>query len=203
MNTADAARVDVAFPLAGHALPRDHRLALALAVSAVLPWLADDPQAAVHPVKLVHGSGEPALLSARSRLVLRVARERADDLHRLAGSTLRVAGHEIRLGQPQSRELLPHTTLYAHFVDAGAADEAAFLDAVGAELQRLDVNCHRVCGREQQWRGPQQVLHGFSLMLHGLRAAAALRVLEQGLGAHRLLGCGVFVPHKSAAAVGD
>jgi len=28
-------------------------------------------------------------------------------------------------------------------------------------------------------------------------------VLEHGLGAHRRLGCGMFVPHKSAAAVGD
>lgn len=203
MNTAAAARVDVAFPLQGHALPRDHRLALAESVAQVLPWLADDPQAAVHPVKLVHGSGEPALLSARSRLVLRVARERADDLHVLTGRTLHVAGHELTLGEPQRRELLPHTTLYAHFVDAGDADEAAFLDAVASELQQMEVSCHRVCGREQAWRGPQQPLHGFSLMLHGLRAAAALRVLEHGLGAHRLLGCGVFVPHKSAAAVGD
>ena len=203
MNAPASARVDVAFPLQGHALPRDHRLALAQAVSQVLPWLADDPQAAVHPVKLVQGSVEPALLSARSRLVLRVARERAAELHGFAGSTLHVAGHEITLGQPQLRELLPHTTLYAYFVDAGEADEAGFLDAVGAELQQLDVSCHRVCGREQEWRGPQRALHGYSLMLHGLRAAAALRVLEHGLGAHRLMGCGVFVPHKSAAAVGD
>ncbi len=121
----------------------------------------------------------------------------------LAGSTLNVGGSELTLGEPQLRELLPHTTLYAHFVDAGDADEAGFLDAVGAELQQMDVSCHRVCGREQAWSGPQQPLHGFSLMLHGLRATAALRVLEHGLGAHRLLGCGVFVPHKSAAAVGD
>ena len=203
MNSPAPSRVDVAFPLQGHALPRDHRLALAQAVAQVLPWLADDPQAAVHPVKLVHGSGEPALLSARSRLVLRVGRERAAELQVLTGSTLRVAGSELTLGEPQLRELLPHTTLYAHFVDAGDADEAGFLDAVGAELQQLEVSCHRVCGREQAWSGPQQALHGFSLMLHGLRAAAALRVLEHGLGAHRLLGCGVFVPHKSAAAVGD
>lgn len=203
MEPSPPRRVDVAFPLQGRALPRDHRLALAQAMSQRLPWLADDPHAAVHPVKLVQGSGEPALLSARSRLVLRIARERAAELHGLAGSTLQVAGHEIVLGEPQLRELLPHTTLYAHFVDAGDADEAGFLDAVAAELQQLDVSCHRVCGREQEWQGPRQALHGFSLMLHGLRAAAALRVLEHGLGAHRLMGCGVFVPHKSAAAVGD
>jgi hypothetical protein len=45
-------------------------------------------------------------------------------------------------------------------------------------------------------------LQGFSLMLDGLSAAHALRLLETGMGPHRLLGCGVFVPHKSAAAVG-
>ena len=203
MDATPSSRVDVAFPLQGHDLPRDHRLVLAWAVAELLPWVTEDPQAAVHPVKLVHGSDEPALLSARSRLVLRVARRRADALSVLAGRTLSVGGSELVLGEPQLRELLPHTTLYAHFVDAGDADEAGFLDAVGAELQQMEVHCHRVCGRKQAWSGPGQPLHGFSLMLHGLRAPASLRVLEQGLGAHRLMGCGVFVPHKSAAAVGD
>ena len=203
MNATLAPRVDVAFPLHASDLPRDHRLLLALALAEALPWLADDPHAAVHPVRVVHGTDERALLSARSRLVLRVTRERAADLGVLSGRTLRAGGSELRLGEPQSRELLPHTTLYAHFVDAGDADEAAFLDAIADELEQLDVRCHRVCGREQRVRGPGHALHGFSLMLHGLGTQASLRVLEQGLGAHRLMGCGVFVPHKSAAAVGD
>jgi hypothetical protein len=42
---------------------------------------------------------------------------------------------------------------------------------------------------------------GYSLMLDGLSPADSLRVLEAGLGRHRRLGCGLFVPHKSAAAV--
>lgn len=201
-----AAMIDLVFPLEGRALPRDHRWALAQALSEALPVLADDPLAAVHPIKLVHGSGEPALLSARSRLVLRVSRDGADAASALAGRTLELGGHEIHLGTPQPRELLPHTTLYAHFVDAGRSDpgdEAGFLAGVGDELANLEVRCQRICGREQLLRGPQHSLHGYSLMLHGLREAAALRVLEQGLGAHRLMGCGVFVPHKSAAAVGE
>lgn len=198
-----APMVDVAFALRARALPRDHRWALARSLAEALPDLADDPRTAVHPVKLVHGSGEPALLSARSRLVLRVARERTDEVRALAGRTLEVGGCELRLGQAQVRELLPHTTLYAHFVDAGEADEAGFLAAMAESLERLQVRCQRVCGREQVLRGPQHELHGYSLMLHGLREAAAVRVLEQGLGAHRWMGCGVFVPHKSAAAVGE
>ncbi len=200
---AAAAMVDVAFALSGRALPRDHRWALARSLAEALPSLADDPLAAVQPVKLVHGSGEPALLSARSRLSLRVGRAQAPSAMTLAGRTLEVDGCEIRLGDAQIRELLPHTTLYAHFVDAEEADEAGFLRTVGEALERMQVRCQRVCGREQHLRGPQRELHGYSLMLHGLREAAAIRILEQGLGGHRWMGCGVFVPHKSAAAVGE
>ena len=199
---AVAARVDLVFPLHGRVLPRDHRWALAQALVDALPGLASDPLAAVHPVRLVPGTGDPALLSARSRLALRVSRAGVEPVLALAGRRLDVAGCEISLGTPQLRELLPHSTLYAHFVDAEDADEAGFLAAMGAELDRLEVRCQRICGREQHLRGPEQTLLGYSLMLHGLREAAALRVLERGLGAHRLMGCGVFVPHKSAAAVG-
>jgi hypothetical protein len=39
-------------------------------------------------------------------------------------------------------------------------------------------------------------------MLDGLTVEDSLRVLESGLGAHRRLGCGVFVAHRSAVAVG-
>jgi len=198
-----AAMVDVALALHGRELPRDHRLLLARALADALPWLANEPLASVHPVKVVQGLGESALLPARARLLLRVPRERAEALDALAGRSLRVGSSTIEIGESQPRELLPHATLYAHFVDADDQDEAAFLTRVADELKTLDAACHSVCGRAQSVRGPAGLLHGFSLMLHGLRAAASMRILEQGLGGHRLMGCGVFVPHKSAAAVGD
>jgi CRISPR-associated protein Cas6 len=198
-----AALVDLAFPLHGRELPRDHRWLLAQALSEALPWLNSEALAAVHPVNVVHGAGERAWLSARSRLVLRVPRERTTALECLSGHPLQVGDSTVRLGAPHGRELLPHATLYAHFVDAESQDELRFLDAVGEQLDRLGAACHRVCGRAQQVRMPGQALQGFSLMLHGLHRRDSLCILEQGLGPHRLMGCGVFVPHKSAAAVGD
>lgn len=203
-----ATMVDAVFPLAGRSLPRDHRLALADALEAAAPWLRELPAAGLHPVNLVPGTGEPALLSQRARLVLRVPRTHVASLADLAGRELDVAGHRVRLGEPHLRELLPHNTLYAHFVaadlDAGSDDEeeAAFLAAVNAELDALGAACRRICGRRQRIRGGERGLVGYSLMLHGLAAADALRVLEAGVGGHRRLGAGVFVPHRSAAAVG-
>jgi CRISPR-associated protein Cas6 len=197
-----ATMIDVVFPLAGRSLPRDHRLALSDALQAAAPWLRALPQAGLHRVNVVPGLADPALLSQRARLGLRVPRTHADALCELAGRELDVAGHRVRLGTPHVRELLPHGTLYAHLVVESSDDEAAFIAAIDAELDALGAACARICGRRQQILGGDEMLVGFSVMLHGLATAASLRVLEAGVGRHRRLGCGLFVPHKSAAAVG-
>jgi hypothetical protein len=75
VNLPAAAMVDLSFVLHGRTLPRDHRLRLADALAEALPGLGDDPRVAVLPVKLVSGDADPALLSARSRLVVRIPRE--------------------------------------------------------------------------------------------------------------------------------
>lgn len=193
-----AGMVDVAFALEGRTLPAEYRARLAEALARALPWLADDPAIGVHRLNLVRGGGGEVLVSPRTRLLLRVPRPRAGDVAALEGAGLDVAGHPLRVGPARTRELLPHGTLYAHFVEAGTPDEGAFVVRLRAQLDALDIPAQPVCGRWQSSEGRV----GCSVMLSGLQAPQALRVLEQGLGPHRLLGCGLFVPHKSAAAVG-
>ncbi len=194
--------VDVAFPLEGTHLPRDHALPLAQALGAQLTWLAAEPLAGIHPIKVVPGYGVRGLLSQRARLLIRLPSTRVAELAPLAGHSLKVGGCELRLGEPKPRELLPHGTLYAYFVAAAGADEQAFVVAVGGALDALKVDAHIVCGRRQQVGAPGRAITGFSLMLHGLTRADSLQVQRAGVGPHRLLGCGIFVPHRSAAAVG-
>lgn len=197
-----ASMVDVSYALQGHALPRDHRHALAAALEALVPWLADPAQAGLHCINVVAGLGPTALLSQRSRLALRVRRERVPELAPLAGATLDVGGHRLRLGDaPLLRELLPHGTLYAHLVASSSDDELDFLAAVEHELESLGVPCRPICGRRQVFDLDGAPLTGFSLMLDGLTPAGSLRLLEAGIGQHRRLGCGIFVPHKSAVAL--
>lgn len=195
-----AAMIDIAFPVEGGALPPDHRQALADALERALPWLAGVPGAGVHRLNLVSGAAGEALLSRRTRLKLRVPRERADATCALAGAALVVATRRLRVGSAQRRELVDHRTLYAHFVAADDGDELAFMRAVDGELARLGVRCRPICGLPQTIEAGS--LRGFSLMLDGLAPDQSLAVLEAGVGAHRRLGCGLFVGHKSAAAVG-
>ncbi|RVT52388.1 type I-MYXAN CRISPR-associated protein Cas6/Cmx6 [Rubrivivax albus] len=193
--------VDLAFPVQGPAVPADHRALLAAALAERLPWLGVLPGTGMHRLNLAHGGG--GLLSGRTRLTLRVPDDRADvAAQQLSGVELALGGVTLRLGAPTLRPLLPHRTLYAHFVDAEGDDEPAFLARMDRELQALGVACSTVCGREQALPVPGGQLVGYSLLLDGLVPDTALRVLEAGLGAHRAMGCGLFVPHKSAAAVG-
>ena len=195
-----ASMIDIAFAVAGDPLPRDHRYALADALERALPWLADTPQAGVHGLNLVSGSGSEALVSPRTRLRLRVPLERADAACALAGAELALTGRRLRVGAAQRRELVDHHTLYAHLVACDGGDELAFMRTVQDELARLGVRCRPVCGLHHVVE--HGALPGFSLMLDGLVPDQSLTVLEAGLGAHRRLGCGLFVGHKSAAAVG-
>jgi CRISPR-associated protein Cas6 len=193
--------VDVAFPLDGHEVPREHRCALAEAVGAIVPWLPSTPGAGVHPIKVVAGHGPTALLSLRARLVLRVPRSRVAELGELARRELSLRGRRVRLGAPTLRELLPHRTLYAELVVVDCHDEAGFLEAVAAELRTLGVTCTPICGRARAVDDIEPRPRGQSLMLDALSVDDARRVLDHGLGTHRSLGCGLFVPHRSAAAV--
>lgn len=205
MSVADELRmasvVDLVFPLHGRSVPRDYMPALRAALQQALPWLAQEARAGIHPLKLVHGGA--GLLSPRTRLLLRLPRERVAEAAALAGRTLSVDGHAVELGAPHARELLPHATLYAYAVAAAGEDEVAFMRGIEGELQALGVRTQTVCGKRGARPLDGAMLTTFSLMLHALSPADSLRVQEEGLGPHRLLGCGVFVPHKSAAAVGE
>jgi CRISPR-associated protein Cas6 len=199
-DAVQAAMLDISFDLEGDALARDHRRALAMALARALPWLADTPHAGVHRLNLPAGSGVLTPLSRRTRLTLRVPREQAPAAEVLDGATLDVGGQVLRVSRPRRRELLPFGTLYSHLVASEAADEITFMQEVAGSLAALEVTCRVICGRHHQVEGG--VLLGYSLMLDHLSPTDALRVQERGLGRHRQLGCGVFVPHKSAAAVG-
>jgi CRISPR-associated protein Cas6 len=71
-----------------------------------------------------------------------------------------------------------------------------------AALRALETPCKLVCGKRQSFAAGRREIVGFSLMLHDLKPEHSLRVQQLGLGDDRMLGCGIFVPHRSAAAVG-
>jgi len=197
------ATVDLRFELRGTRLPANYARALAEGVLEHLPWLVDDPGSGIHPLRGAL-TGDGALgLSRRTRLVLRVPRERMEASLALQGCTMTVGGETLGIGAAKPWPVTANPTLYAARVIAGPEDEVEFAAALEAMLRDLSIDCETVLGRRSTVSTPHGELRGFSVLLHGLGPRQSLQLQERGLGAHRIYGCGIIVPHKSVGAASD
>lgn len=196
--------IDVQFDLVGSTIPADNAQRLADAVQARLPWLGEDPGAGIQHLKGAEtNSGDAALnINRRTKLYMRVPQSRVDDLRQLVGQTLDLGGHALTIGAFKTRAFSPFANLYAHFVDTGSDTEEQFVQDVMRELDgRFQLRCGFICGKRQTLASASGARHGFGLMLHDLPPHKSLQLQDEGMGRNRLLGCGIFIPHKSIAPV--
>ena len=195
--------LDFTFAVAGHVIDRDYPVALYRALAERLPWLDEESFAGVHPMRGLTPCAAGMLIGGRTRIVLRVPEHRADACSLLQDTDLEVPV-PLHLGRASRRALLPYPVLHARLVVTGAEDEMTFVHDVANELAALGIDCDTIVGRRGELvLSPGKTLFGYSLMLHGLSPAASLLAQERGVGLWRKLGCGLFVPHKSVAAVGS
>lgn len=199
--------VDVVFGIACRALPVEHAYALWSAVAKILPWLAHEPGAGIHPIHVADSGngwmrpGRPDDLlhpARRTKLVIRVPKARVGDAERLSGHTLDIAGNALRVDAASVRRLSPLTTIFSRYVAIERAlDENAFLAEALTQLNGLGVKPKKMlCGIEHSIATPDGPLRTRSLMLAELTPAEALALQQRGLGPMRHLGCGLFIPHK-------
>lgn len=209
MSDSAADLLDLRFVLQGQAIAHDYVDALFQALAQALPWFATDPAVGVHPLGGLSPGDDGWYLSGRTRLILRLPASRLADAQQLVGRVLPVGDAELRVGAASTRSLMPASVVYASFVsfgvepDGGSIGEEAFFAQCRSELAALDMAPRLICGKARRARTAAGELSGFSLMVADLDAAATLRLQQQGLGRERKRGCGIFVPHKSMAAVGS
>lgn len=196
---------DIMFSLRGSTVMPEYAAPLWQALRASLPWLAEEPAAAIHPLARVSRGQGALFLGRHTRLILRLPLRRVAEAYELCGRMLDIGtSTKIEVGTASLRPLRPAAVQYSPLVTLGNASEAEFLVEAERLLSGLDIDCHLVCGKAQAVQGEESegMLQGNSLMLHGLTLENSLRIQHAGLGAGRKLGCGIFVPHKTVAAVG-
>ncbi len=193
--------IDVVFDVAGTTLPAEHAFALWRATLPWLPWLEGEPGAGIHRLRTAPTGYGVALLARRAKLALRVPVRRTSDTLALSNRTLDVGGCPLAVGAGVARPLRPWATLHAQLVAAATGDEAAFQDEVAASLRAQGLACQFITGRRRTVAAGTRNIIGFSVVLHGLAPEGSLRMQSEGMGGERGLGCGIFVPYKSIAAV--
>lgn len=196
--------IDLQFDLVGTTVPADNAQLLADALLRLLPWLADDNAAGIQHLKGAETNrGDPVInINRRAKLFMRVPQRRVDEMQAIVGQTLHLAGHPLQIGSFKTRAFSPFSNIYAHFVDTGSATEEQFVQDVMRELDgHFELRCGFICGRPHILQSASGPLHGYSLMLHDVPPHKSLRLQDEGMGRNRLLGCGIFIPHKSIAPV--
>ncbi|HSQ05519.1 MAG TPA: type I-MYXAN CRISPR-associated protein Cas6/Cmx6 [Burkholderiales bacterium] len=193
--------MDLTFELRGQTIPRHHSDLLFRALARELAWLEQEEGAGIHAIAGPDAGAERIYVTRRTRLVLRLPRERAQQAQLLAGARLDVGG-ELSVGEARIRPLVPHDTLYARLVAAACDSEPAFEDEMAQQLNDAGVRCAIICGQRGEVNANGATMRGQSVLLHGLTQDDSLRMQEMGLGVGRKFGCGLFTPHKSVRAVG-
>jgi CRISPR-associated protein Cas6 len=205
--------VDVLFALDCRAIPVDHAHALSTALLDLAPWL-DQPGAGIHTIHVAgsqngwerpeYGSDQQLQLSRRTKLCIRVPKEQVPALKdALEGRTVDVGGSPLRIGTGKNRLLSRETALFARYVAGPAVeDEEAFLHWAVDELARLGIRVRKaLCGKTTSLETSDGAILSRSLMLADLTPDESILLQQRGLGPHRAMGCGIFLPHKGIDAL--
>ncbi|MEA3277926.1 MAG: type I-MYXAN CRISPR-associated protein Cas6/Cmx6 [Pseudomonadota bacterium] len=207
--------VDILFSIDCKRLPVDHAYALSAALREALPWVGEDPSVvAVHAVHVAgsqngwerpeHGSDQRLIVSRRTKLTIRVSKERMDELmDDLRGKTLDVSGCPLTVREGKIRPLSRESTLFSRYVVTRPDDsEDDFLAWAASELRASDIRVRKaLCGKDAPLVTPDGPIRTRSLMLADLTQKESVRLQQTGLGPHREMGCGIFIPHKGIEAV--
>jgi CRISPR-associated protein Cas6 len=202
---------DVAFKLTGVRLPVDHAQSLSHAVCAGLTDLAR-PQIGIHQVRVAESgngwerpssAGEMLLLSRRTKLVLRVHQDVYADVLHLCDSELEIDGQRLKVGASKIRKLSLLTTLFSHGIACDEAQtESEFLADMALALRQMEIRVKKmICGTTHSIQSDSGSIFTRSLMVASLAPEESVLLQQFGIGSDRLMGCGLFVPHRGVDAI--
>lgn len=194
--------IDLVFDLSGGTLPAAYPFTLWAEIVRHAPQLAEEKLVGVLPLRTAE-SNEGLLLPKRAKLVLRLPATLAGHAAAcLSGQQLNVTVNikqpgegSLLLGKSKPHQIHPYPTIHAQLV-TGASDEEIFTNFIYSQLSEMGIAGKLICGKRRTLAGSQQTIHGYSLVIHDLKAEASLQLQYTGLGEERRFGCGIFVPHK-------
>jgi CRISPR-associated protein Cas6 len=205
--------IDLLFKIDCRSLPLDHGYVLSEQIVGHLPWLKDEPMAAIHQIHVAESANgwmrpdnpetEQLHVSRRTKMILRLPSSRLDDARALTGKTLDIGGHSLTVGDFSTRSLSRLTTIFARYIDTrGSEDEAEFLRAMHARLLDMGIKVKKMMsGRLLRHHTPEGPILTRKLMVSDLDVHQTLMLQKQGIGDRQLMGLGIFIPHKGIDAV--
>lgn len=209
----EPSHVDLAFPVRGRTVAKDHGYALYGALSRVVPAVHGASWLGIHGIAgRVAGPAELAI-HLGGTLRVRVPIDRVPTVLVIAGKQIDVKGKPIIVGPPSIYPLEPVDELDARLVAiklTGGAKashlpfdrdefERRFLDEAKRQLGRLRVAGElSLRGRTSLEVSGRRVI-GYAVRVTGLSQEDSIALQIAGIGGKRTMGCGLFRPSRPRA----
>jgi CRISPR-associated protein Cas6 len=201
---------DAVFNIFAKILPIDHSFLLLQALLKHLPWL-DESGAGIFNISVADGNGWAQnrkggfyYPSKRSKLTIRVPKNRLNETQKLLGKTLDLGQYQIKIVKSLKPKLLSDMpVLFAKNIACNQAmNEHDFLQVTFEQLKTLGISVKKMmAGLENNIKTDIHIIHTRSLMVADLKKDESVLLQEKGLGDYRLLGCGLFIPHKDITSI--
>jgi CRISPR-associated protein Cas6 len=208
----DSEMVDLSFSVDCKELPYDHAYELSSEIIKLIPEIKNDKRNAIQTLHgpmsgngWVRADGENIFLSKRAKLCLRVSKDHVEKIKEIEGKKIKLFGNDLNIGKSKMKSFLVVRDLFCRFVSCNEdLPEDSFLEEVQTELRAYKVNINKaLCGQSKRISFGDKTLYTRSLMIADLSKEEAVTLQEEGVGKHRLFGCGIFLPHKSIDAVSN
>ena len=206
--------IDVTYRINCKALPFDHAYELSKEITKLLPWLAEDKLSGIHTLHgpdsgngWMRAEDEEIFLSQRTRLIIRIPKEKVELAKQLENQILEVLGNKIKIGKSNVKPFLVVRDLICRFVlsyEDVCENENEFLNKMINELNSFEISIKKaICGKTKNLTIDGKKRLGRSLMIADLSKENSVRQQDIGVGEGRIFGCGIFLPHKSIDAVSN
>ena len=198
--------VDLVFKISCQSLPADHAYSLSRQLQNYFPWFVDE-NAGMHIIHIpenAHGwsrdTGPDAVIlpSRRTKLILRLPKARVEEVKKLSGESLDVAGHVLTVKDASERLLSDITTILARHVVTDSKSEEDFTADVIKQLSDVGIKPKKLlCGMENRICITDNMVVTRSVMLADISVDDSIVLQQKGLGPFREYGCGIFIPQKN------
>ncbi|MEH2229757.1 MAG: type I-MYXAN CRISPR-associated protein Cas6/Cmx6 [Nostoc sp.] len=196
--------VELRFSIIGQTIPVDHGYGLYSAIAHFQSQVHDMDTLGIHTIAGIPSEDGQIHLTDNSRLQIRLPVDKISLIYPLAGKSLKIGKHTIRLGIPEIYLLEPAERLRSRIVIIqGYQEPESFLAAAQRQLEQLAIQGKAFITKNTDGSPKRRSIKikrftvvGFGLEIINLNNEDSLTLLRYGIGGKRKMGCGVFVPVK-------